>query len=166
MSLGGRKPAEFWQIRARYRAIQIEEQKKGKRKHTSELDPQEVEKRRRRWPWIQIQIDLRKKIKRPKIRYGLSEDEGKPLKRTTGKKMSYLEVAGSDTEEVVIARSRKLLAWDALIREYDNTDVLASRCLQRILNHKIPASGGEYSKYCSYLCGRKDRQLPSIGTGK
>ncbi|CAH1400773.1 unnamed protein product [Nezara viridula] len=52
------------------------------------------------------------KIKRPKIRYGLSEDEGEPLRRTRGKKMSYLEVAGSDTEEEVIARSRKLISED------------------------------------------------------
>ncbi|XP_014276967.1 microtubule-associated protein futsch [Halyomorpha halys] len=56
--------------------------------------------------------DRPKKIKpkRPKIRYGLSEDEGEPLRRTRGKKMSYLEVAGSDTEEEVIARSRKLIS--------------------------------------------------------
>lgn len=52
------------------------------------------------------------KTKRPKIRYGLSEDEGEPLRRTRGKKMSYLEVAGSDTEEEVIARSRKLISED------------------------------------------------------
>ncbi|CAH1388730.1 unnamed protein product [Nezara viridula] len=43
---------------------------------------------------------------------GLSEDKGEPLKRTKGKKMSYLEVAGSDTEEGVIARSRKLISED------------------------------------------------------
>ncbi|CAH1394185.1 unnamed protein product [Nezara viridula] len=39
--------------------------------------------------------------------YGLSENEEEPLKRTRREKMSYLEVAGSDTEEEDIARRRK-----------------------------------------------------------
>nr|XP_024219545.1 uncharacterized protein LOC112211666 [Halyomorpha halys] len=42
-------------------------------------------------------------------------------------------------------------AWDALVREYNNPRVLASRCLQRVLNHKYPTSGGERAKYASYL---------------
>ncbi|XP_066908128.1 uncharacterized protein [Halyomorpha halys] len=42
-------------------------------------------------------------------------------------------------------------AWDAVVREYNNPRVLASRCLQRVLNHKCPTSGGERAKYASYL---------------
>nr|XP_024218572.1 uncharacterized protein LOC112211332 [Halyomorpha halys] len=71
-------------------------------------------------------------------------------------KMHYLKSALSGEPASLLAgfpfdASSYQPAWDALVREYNNPRVLASRCLQRVLNHKCPTSGGERAKYASYL---------------
>nr|XP_024219782.1 uncharacterized protein LOC112211776 [Halyomorpha halys] len=63
-------------------------------------------------------------------------------------KMHYLKNALSGEPASLLAG---FSFWDALVREYNNPRVLASRCLQRVLNHKCPTSGGERAKYASYL---------------
>ncbi|XP_066903430.1 uncharacterized protein [Halyomorpha halys] len=70
--------------------------------------------------------------------------------------MHYLKSALSGEPASLLARfpfnaSSYQPAWDALVREYNNPRVLASRCLLRVLNHKCPTSGGERAKYASYL---------------
>ncbi|XP_014289950.1 uncharacterized protein [Halyomorpha halys] len=60
-------------------------------------------------------------------------------------KMHYLKNALSGEPASLLAgspfdSSSYQPAWDALMREYNNPRVLASRCLQRVLNHKCPTS--------------------------
>ncbi|XP_073993027.1 uncharacterized protein isoform X3 [Rhodnius prolixus] len=54
----------------------------------------------------------RTKPKKPKIRYGLALEDEDPGPRTRGKKINYQEVVGSDSDEEVKAKNKRILSDD------------------------------------------------------